>query len=129
MESQDRGSETNPILVTALAMGKTQAEAARLSGTSERTIRRRLTEDPTLRAAVFEERTVMAAQLAGQLLTGGATAIEVLGELMAADLPPQVRLGAVRTMLMQGGTFREVEVEARLSDLLRAVQGGADDEA
>ncbi len=83
--------------VVALAAGASAAEAARQSGLSERTIRRRL-EDPTFRAEVTAARAVLLERATGQLAGGATEAVVALRRLLT-DKNGAVAVAAARSIL------------------------------
>jgi hypothetical protein len=104
-------------LALGLATGLTTADAALAAGVGERTARRRLA-DAVFRRRVAELRGEMVGRALGKVADGMAEAGDVLRTLLAANVPPAVRLGACRTILALGVRLREVvELEARLAAL------------
>jgi hypothetical protein len=108
-------------LAMALASGQTIRDAARVSGVSERTVTRRLSE-PVFRARVSELRSGMIAQALGRMADGMADAADKLWQLLAAK-SEAVQLGACRALLELGVKLREsVELEQRLATLEQLAQ-------
>jgi hypothetical protein len=108
---------TDGELIAALAAGATQAEAARQAGVSERTVRRRLLE-PSFAAALAQARRETVRALTAELEAQALRAIETLCQLMHSTQPPQVRLGAARTLLDQVVRYHNaVDFEDRLAEL------------
>lgn len=107
------------IAAAALANGSTRGEAARASGLSERTIRRRLS-DPDFRALVSDCR----ARITADVLEGAADlagrAVTRLGVLLDDD-NPHVSLGAARTILTVAADFGERSELAERIAALEAV--------
>jgi hypothetical protein len=104
-------------LAVALAAGQTLRAAATAAGIGERTATRRWA-DPGFRRRVVELRAEAVARATGKLADGMAEAADVLRQLLDADTPPAVRLGACRAMLELAVKLREsVEMEERLQAL------------
>lgn len=95
------------VLVGHLAGGKTVAEAARLVGCSDATVRRRL-QQPAFRERVTAAQKEMTERALAVLIDGQVAASATLRLLLEQDQPPAVRLGAARTIL---------ELVSRLGDL------------
>lgn len=117
-------------LALALATGQTVRDAAASVGIGERTATRRCA-NPDFRRRIAELRGELVARSLGRLADGMADAANVLRELLVAQTPPAVRLGACRALLELGVRLREsVEMEERLAALERLVeseQGQRDD--
>lgn len=115
MTASDRSTAVDTVFVAALAAGATQAEAAAAAGISERTVRRRL-EHQDLARRVVEERSRLVSNTAARLTGLAGTAVDALGELLAADVPPAVRLRASLGVLEAARVWRECgEVEERIT--------------
>lgn len=115
MTASDRSTTAETVLVAALAAGATQAEAAAAAGISERTVRRRL-EHQDLARRVAEERSRLVTHTAARLTGLAGTAVDALGELLADDVPPAVRLRASLGVLEAARVWRESsELEERIT--------------
>ena len=104
--------------VVALLTEKSVGAAARRCQLGERTLRRWLTEDETFKRELGDARraTFQAGMNRAQALT--SEAIETLSVLMARQMPPNVRLGAVRTIVELGMHQHDAEaILARLDEL------------
>ncbi len=109
----DGRAHRDELLIAALVVGGTYAAAGEIGGVSERTVRRRMA-DPEFAAEVSRRRGERVAGIAGQLVSIGPDAIEVIRECMAADTAA-VRLRAAQLALALGVQFRHAqELEARL---------------
>ena len=80
-------------LVAAIASGATVADAARLAGVSERTVRRRLS-DPAFRAELSRAHSAMLESTIGTLAEASTEAARTLRTLLAPSVAPSVRLRA-----------------------------------
>lgn len=126
-ESDDRGRarrlQEDEVIMTALVVGRTYAEAGEVASRSERTVRRRMA-DPVFAAEVSRRRGERAAALTGQLVGAGPGAVDVLRGCLEAD-SEAVRLRAAQLILGLGSQFRHAqELEARLV-ALEAAAGAA----
>ena len=119
----DGRKNVDPLLVSALAAGRTVADAAKLAGVSENTVYRRK-RSPVFRRKVSDaqaEAVSRATALLGELGTSAAIA---LGNLLKAD-SATARLGAARAILELGTKLREaVELEQRISAVEERLAGG-----
>jgi len=107
-------------LAVALAAGHTLRAAAGLAGIGERTATRRWA-DAAFRQRVGELRGELVQRSLGRLADGMAEAADVLRQLLGAETPPAVRLGAARSLLELGVRLREsVELEERVCELERS---------
>lgn len=123
-ETSDRRSVQDDVIKAALAAGRSYAETATLAGVSARTVRRRM-EDEAFAGEVRRLRAERASQLSSTLLELGATAIEVLGELLA-DPSSSVRLRAADAVLGHGQRYqREVDLVERIAAIERRIETGA----
>ena len=88
-------ADTDEVLIEALGRGATQAEASKLAGCAVRTVARRL-DDPQFvrRVDVFRDALLEAGAAKLGDLIGLATS--TLRELLADDVPPQIRLGSAQ---------------------------------
>jgi hypothetical protein len=115
MTASDRSTAIETVLVTALASGATQAEAAAAAGISERTVRRRL-ERQDLARRVVEERSRLVTHTAARLTGLTGSAVDALMDLLADDVPPTVRLRASLGVLEAARIWRECsELEERIT--------------
>ncbi len=108
--------------VVAMLTEKSVGAAARRSGVGERTLRRWMTEDDAFKRELGEARraTFQAGMSRAQALT--AKAIETLAALMGRQIPPNVRLGAVRTIVELGIHQNDAETILRRLDEIEAHQ-------
>lgn len=108
------------VAIQAVATGCTIAEAARRSGQSERTLRRRLAQ-PEFAARVEHTRAEIVSRVAGRLTVVADAAVAALEELLQSDQSPATRLRAAQVILSHGARYREVEeIDARLVALENA---------
>ena len=123
-------ADTDEVLIEALGRGATQAEASKLAGCAVRTVARRL-DDPAFvrRVDVFRDALLEAGAAKLGDLIGLATS--TLRELLAEDVPPQIRLGSAKTVLDASLKLRDsLLLEKRLTALETRVSGSktSDDE-
>ncbi len=114
-----RSAARDVVLVAALATGATQAEAARVAGVSERTVRRRL-EETSFADRVAAERRAVATRTAARITAlASGDAVAVLRELMVdANVAPSVRLRAALGALNVAPAWRDKgELEAAVAAL------------
>ena len=117
----DARSVEDEALKDALATGLTYAEAGELVGVSERTVRRRMSDQP-FAAEVSRRRGEHVSSLAGLLVTAGADAVHVLRESLHDDAAA-VRLRAAQLLLTLGTQLRHAhELEQRLAALEASVE-------
>jgi hypothetical protein len=117
-EAEERRTHEDEILISALAAGRTDAQASALADCSARTVRRRRSEDPEFRRQVSALRAERVQSLTGQLLSHGERAIEVLAAALEDD-DPRIRLSAVRLMLTSSERLhRTTELEGQLDEAL-----------
>lgn len=103
-------------LVTALAAGKSIAEAAKAAGVSERTARRWLDEE-TIRQRVEAARAEFVRQALAQLSSAASDAVKALRALLKSE-NDNAKLGAARAILTTLIPLKEhFELEARISQL------------
>lgn len=109
-------------LILALAAGVSVSEAAGQTGTSERTVYRRLA-DADFRRAVSEARGRLFDSALGKLAGIATKAAGTLERLMESD-KPSVALGAAKAALELGPRLRELtELEDRLIRLEDIAKG------
>ncbi len=114
--AQKTGQRRRDLLLTLLAQGETQSEAARQAGYSRRTVHRWLT-DPKFRDAVRHARDAMTESATGRLSATLDTAAKTLSDLLGNE-SPAIRLAAVRIAFDASIRFREVaEFQDRLQRL------------
>ena len=123
-------ADTDEVLIEALGRGATQAEASKLAGCAVRTVARRL-DDPQFvrRVDVFRDALLEAGAAKLGDLIGLATS--TLRELLADDVPPQIRLGSAKTVLDASLKLRDsLLIEKRLTALETRVSSSksSDDE-
>jgi len=116
-----RRPDEDELITAALVVGGTNAEAGRVAGVSERTVRRRMA-DAAFALEVSRRRGERVAAITGQLVEGGADAIGVLRECLASG-SDAVRLRAAQHVLSLGSQLRHAqELEARLAALEAAAE-------
>lgn len=122
MSVNDRRSACDELLITALAAGRTCAEAATVACVSEKTVRRRLKEEP-FAARVSQARAAIVTATAARLLSLTTVAVQTLEDLMDQGGNAAVRLRAAQAVLTQAREYRELgELEDRLQVLEAAIQ-------
>ena len=111
-----RPRKNNDLIVSALAHGKTHAQAARIAGVSERTIGRRA-QEPDFAARVNQARAEVTAAATAQLAALTSKAIAVLDDTLddADEDHAGLRLRAAQIVLKSGLEYRErAELEGRV---------------
>jgi hypothetical protein len=108
------------VLVAALAIGKTHAEAARISGVSERTIGRRL-QDPDFEARVRGARAEVTATAAARINGLLPKAISSMDAALDHD-DVRIQLRAADLVCKTSLEFRRTD----LDDRVRALEHGSD---
>jgi hypothetical protein len=120
------GRQKEAMLITALAAGKSQVEAARLAGVAERTVRRRV-QDPVFCREVRECRARVLETAVGELTATVNKAVRKLGQLLDSQ-SENISLGAARCVLQEVVHLREsLDMEERISvleDRLETQVGG-----
>lgn len=120
MAGGDR-SNRDSLVIAALAGGATVAAAAQQAGVSERTVWRRLQDEPFRRALDEAQRQGVQTAVAG-LGRASTRAVRTLVALMSTKQRPTVRLAAARAVLEMGTRLREQnELEARIEALEAAL--------
>jgi hypothetical protein len=110
------GSNDDELIMAALAAGMSYTEAAAAAGSSERTVRRRMS-DAHFATEVSRRRAEQVAALTGRLLGASHNAIDVLRNCMDAE-SDAVRLRAAQLVLTLGAQLRHSqEFEERLAAL------------
>jgi hypothetical protein len=97
MAGNDRRKSEFALLM-ALASGYSMCAAARASGLSERTVRRRM-EDSTFQEQVTALRTDLLRRAVGRLSRAGYLAVKTLEHLAKYGKSETVRMGAARGLL------------------------------
>lgn len=121
----NRPATKDHLLLQAMLRGDSQVEAARASGLSERTVRRRLT-DPVFSAALRAARDETTRRTSDALAGAAERAVTTLTELVDdRSVPPAVRRSAARDLLQLSVRAREqVDLVDRLEELEIAIAGG-----
>jgi hypothetical protein len=88
----------DPILIPALAVGKTRREAAKMADVSERTVRRRL-EDPQFQFELDQYQRRTAQQTEEQLLRALSVGVDALVDVLRHSTDDQARVKAAGTVL------------------------------
>lgn len=108
--------QEDEILVEALAVGRTYAEAGRLADVSERTVRRRMS-DPAFARIVSVRRGEHVGVVTGHLVSAGEDAVRVLLECLT-DSNAAVRIRSAHLLLTLGAQLRHAhELEERIAAL------------
>lgn len=115
-EDAARRADLDEVVLAALAVGDTYAQAGATAGVSERTVRRRMSE-PTFAGEVSARRGEYVGALAGQLVASGPEAVAVVRRcLISAD--DAVALRAAQLLLTMANQLRHArELEVRLAAL------------
>lgn len=104
--------------ILALLSEPTIGAAARRSGVNECTLRRWLTDDEAFQAEYEAARTAMYDAGMSRIQALTADAVATLAALMGRDTPPNVRLGAARTVVELAIHERDAgTILRRLADL------------
>jgi len=123
-ERDRRRDDLDEVIVAALAAGRSYAEAAQLSGTSARTVRRRMS-DVGFAAEVSARRGERVGELAGRLLGETQRALDVVIARLDSE-SESVQLKAAEMMLSWSVRLRSAhEQEQRLQALEAAPDGDA----
>ena len=88
--------------ILELLTGRTFGAAAKKVGVNERTLRKWATEDETFKAELKAAQQAMFQAGMSRIQGLTARAVDTFGELLGADQPATVRLGAARTVLEMG---------------------------
>jgi hypothetical protein len=96
--SGDGRHNGDSALVAALAAGLTCAEAGRVAGVSERTVRRRLQEED-FRAELAMARASLLDRAIGRASDAATEAVDVLTSVMRSGKSDTARISAARTLL------------------------------
>lgn len=105
------------LILTALAGGATNAEAAARAGVSERTVQRRR-QEPAFQDRLAELHDRIMERSLGMMLDAQSEAIATLRLLLHDDQPPTVRMGAARALVQEAQrTHEAVDVARRLRAL------------
>src|SRR5271166_3738990 len=110
-----RGAD--PKLLLLLACGASAESAARQTGVSESTVRRRL-KDPDFVRKLHKQRAEMHLRIANQLTAAGTEGVRTMVQLMQPNNTGSVRLGAARTVVELSSKVRETaDLALRLAEL------------
>ena len=104
---ENEAPRNEQLLVTALARGNSQAGAAKASGWSRSSIRRRL-QDPDFVAQIEETRRELSTRTMAKLVAAGCRAVATLEKLLDGE-SEMVRLGSARAILDHLLRYRESE--------------------
>jgi HEAT repeat protein len=119
-----RPRKDDQLLVLALAQGKSQAEAGRITGFAERTVRSRL-QDEDFRQRVEAARVEVTAAAAAQLASLYPRAIGALSDLLD-DPEPSVKLRAAQAVLKTGPELKaHLDFEQRLLEIEASVRNAS----
>jgi hypothetical protein len=112
-------TQSDELLLAALAAGTPVEQAARAAGLSARTAYRRLA-DPVFRGRLARARDTLIETALGELVDSAADAVATLRALLRAE-DERVRLGAAKATLEQLLRLREtLTLSQRLAALERA---------
>ncbi len=115
-----KSGKSDAVLVSALAAGMTQEQAAKQARVTARTVRNRLA-DPTFRQQVTDARTAAIDQAVARLTAASTAAATTLLRLLEAE-SESVRLSAARSILELGCRLRESqEMAAQVQELREKV--------
>jgi hypothetical protein len=115
-EAEDRRSAQDELIVAALAAGSTYENAGEVSGTSTRTVARRMS-DPAFARRVTERRAEQVHMITGQLTSLGSEAIAALRTCLT-DEKASVRVSAVKVALELGLRFRhQNDLELQVAEI------------
>ena len=106
----------------ALLSEATLASAARRCGVNEKTLRRWTTEDDAFKRELGAARQAMFQTGMNRVQALAAVAIDTLAALMGRQMPPNVRLGAARTVAELGIHQNDAETIIRRLDEIEAQQ-------
>ncbi len=95
--------------ILELLTGRTFEAAAKKVGINERTLRKWATEDETFKAELKAAQKAMFEAGMSRIQGLTARAVDTFGELLEADPPPTVRLGAARSVLELGTHQHDAE--------------------
>ena len=104
------------ILIEQLARGASQTEAGKAAGVGRKAVYSRL-QRPEFRKAIEDFRAELLDQSVGKLAGGIGKAIQRLEHLMAKAVPDAAQVQAARTIADLTVKFKEMHLEARLTDL------------
>jgi hypothetical protein len=100
-ESPGHGAKSEAVrgrAILALLSERTITGAARRSGVNEKTLRRWVAEDDEFKRELAEARGAMFQEGMNRVQALMAVAIDTLSILMGGEMPPNVRLGAARSV-------------------------------
>jgi hypothetical protein len=113
----DYFDERDEVVLDALALGRTHAEAAALVGLNPKWVQRRMSDDG-FRIEARRRRAAHLDAVSGQLAEIGPRAVSVLLEAMAADVEMSIRvraaIAALDTITKMG---RQTDIEQRLANV------------
>jgi hypothetical protein len=118
---------TDAALIDALASGKSQAEAGRAVGRSDRTVRRRMKDPDFLeRLAQARQDHALRQRARSEALEDRATA--AIEELLAPDVDPKIRIRAAGIALHWSGRVAQLDSDTRLAILEDRLASEEDDQ-
>ena len=110
-------------LVDLLAAGRSNADAARLSGISVRTVNRRMA-DSDFRQRLDVRRAEMFERGAARMADLVSRSIDTLSELMEQSKSESIRLSAAKSVIDGAVRLRElISIESRLAEMERQFGG------
>ena len=116
------------IMLTALARGDSYAEAGKAAKSSERTVRRRMS-DPEFVAELGRRRGAFVSAVTGALVSNASIAVEVILECLEEGDRTSDRLKAAQLLLGMARQFHsDCDIDARLVALEAAAEGKSRDD-
>ncbi len=116
----DRRRERNLQIADLLATGASQRDIREVTGTSERTVRRRL-QDDKFRRLVHRARRERTEEIQARIPSLMNTALEQLASLMVNGESEFAQLGAIRTVLTLSSRLEAEQIADRLDHLEEAI--------
>ena len=124
-----KAAARDEIVLTALARGATYAEAGKAAKSSERTVRRRMS-DPKFVAELGRRRGAYISAVTGALVSKSSRAVEVIAECLEDADKTSDRLKAAQLMLAMARQYHsDTDVDARLVALEATAAGVQPDNA
>ena len=124
-ESPSHGAKSAAVreqAILALLSEKSLGKAAAKSGVNEKTLRRWLANDEAFKTAYAEARQATFEAGMGRIQALTARAVDTLEDLLDAKKPPNVRLGAARTVAEMGIHQHDAETILRKLEEIEAAQ-------
>jgi transposase-like protein len=124
-KTRGHGAKTEALrerAILALLSERTIAKAARRCGVNERTLRRWMADDEEFKRELTEARRVMFQAGMNRVQALTAEAVNTLETLMGRSMPPNVRLGAARTVAELGIHQHDADAIIRKLDEIEEYQ-------